>query len=169
MAIKPNFLTSMGYHIFLTMVLRARAELRYLTIILRGRAGYEMIYMYITNEARSAELVMIISYPASPSRIIVLLKTPTSQLFYVEFIWPFFLGAAKLCICCCVLRPYLVVQVYELITCVRRANENAGNVISVVQFLIKMYIPKQWIALNARAARPRWLATQTLDSVELAR
>ena len=33
-AIKPNFLTSMGYHIFLTMVLRARApsaraELRY--------------------------------------------------------------------------------------------------------------------------------------------
>ena len=24
-AIKPNFLTSMGYHIFLTMVLRARA------------------------------------------------------------------------------------------------------------------------------------------------
>ena len=72
----------------------------YLTIILRGRAGYEMIY--ITNEARSAELVMIISYPASPSTIIVLLKTPTSQLFYVEFIWSFFLGAAKLCICCCV-------------------------------------------------------------------
>ena len=34
MAIKPNFLTSMGYHIFLSMVLRARApsaraELRY--------------------------------------------------------------------------------------------------------------------------------------------
>ena len=34
MAIKPNFLTSMGYHIFLTMVLRvhvplAHAELRY--------------------------------------------------------------------------------------------------------------------------------------------
>ena len=34
MAIKQNFLTSMGYHIFLTMVLRARApleraELRY--------------------------------------------------------------------------------------------------------------------------------------------
>ena len=29
MAIKPNFLTSMGYHIFLTMVLRASAELRY--------------------------------------------------------------------------------------------------------------------------------------------
>ena len=25
MAIKPNFLTAMGYHIFLTMVLRARA------------------------------------------------------------------------------------------------------------------------------------------------
>ena len=29
MAIKTNFLTSMGYHIFLTMVLCARAELRY--------------------------------------------------------------------------------------------------------------------------------------------
>ena len=34
MAIKPNFLTSMGYHIFLSMVLHvrapsARAELRY--------------------------------------------------------------------------------------------------------------------------------------------
>ena len=29
MAIKPNFLTSMGYHIFLSMMLRARAELRY--------------------------------------------------------------------------------------------------------------------------------------------
>ena len=26
MAIKPNFLTSMGYHIFLTMVLHARAR-----------------------------------------------------------------------------------------------------------------------------------------------
>ena len=25
---------------------------------------------------------------------------------------------------------------YELITCVRRANENGGNLISVVQFLI---------------------------------
>ena len=33
-AIKPNFLTSMGYHIFLTMVLRARAELRYKTCFL---------------------------------------------------------------------------------------------------------------------------------------
>ena len=27
MAIKPNFLTSMGYHIFLSMVLRARVPL----------------------------------------------------------------------------------------------------------------------------------------------
>ena len=26
MAIKPNFLTSMGYHLFLTMVLRARSS-----------------------------------------------------------------------------------------------------------------------------------------------
>ena len=30
-------------------------------------------------------------------------------------------------------------QVYELITCVRRANENAGNLISLVQFLIYIY------------------------------
>ena len=35
--------------------------------------------------------------------------------------------------------PYLVVQVYELITCVRRANENARNLISVVQFLIYFF------------------------------
>ena len=28
MAIKPNFLTSMGYHIFLTMVLRARGSIQ---------------------------------------------------------------------------------------------------------------------------------------------
>ena len=34
----------------------------------------------------------------------------------------------------------MVVQVYELITCVRRANENAGNLISGVQFLINVYI-----------------------------
>ena len=31
-------------------------------------------------------------------------------------------------------------QVHELITCVRRANENAENLISVVQFLINIYI-----------------------------
>ena len=29
--------------------------------------------------------------------------------------------------------PHLVVQVYELITCVRRANENAGNLISNIR------------------------------------
>ena len=33
-----------------------------------------------------------------------------------------------------------VQQIYELIACVRRANENAGNLISVVQFLIKCII-----------------------------
>ena len=31
----------------------------------------------------------------------------------------------------CFYWPYLVVQVYELITCVTRTNENAGNLISV--------------------------------------
>ena len=36
MAIKPKFLTSMGYHIFLTMVLRARAPL----------ARSELLYKY---------------------------------------------------------------------------------------------------------------------------
>ena len=36
--------------------------------------------------------------------------------------------------------PYLVVHVYELITCVQRANENAGNLISVDQFLINKYL-----------------------------
>ena len=48
MAIKPNFLTSMGYHIFLSMVLRARAplaraELRYkdLWTILLMKAPYK--------------------------------------------------------------------------------------------------------------------------------
>ena len=38
--------------------------------------------------------------------------------------------------------PYLILQVYELITCVRRANENVGNLISVVQFLIKTALCK---------------------------
>ena len=41
--------------------------------------------------------------------------------------------------------PYLVVQVYELITRVRRANENAGNLISVVQFLINIYIKSKFL------------------------
>ena len=45
-------------------------------------------------------------------------------------------------ICWCVHWPYLVVQVYELITCVRRANENAGNLMSVFQFLINIYSSK---------------------------
>ena len=44
MAIKPNFLTSMGYHIFLSMVLRARApsaraELRYNDTIERNKCS----------------------------------------------------------------------------------------------------------------------------------
>ena len=43
--------------------------------------------------------------------------------------------------------PYMVVQVYELITCVRRANENAGNLISVVQFLIYIYM---YIYINCK-------------------
>ena len=58
--------------------------------------------------------------------------------------------------------PYLVVQVYELITCVRRANENAGNLISGVQFLINKYIfnnysPKwRWLVVDIyRAAKRR--------------
>ena len=39
MAIKPNFLTSMGYHIFLSMVLRARSSaIIYKMLILVSRA-----------------------------------------------------------------------------------------------------------------------------------
>ena len=34
----------------------------------------------------------------------------------------------------------IVQYVYELIACVRRANENDGNLISVVQFLIRSNI-----------------------------
>ena len=45
--------------------------------------------------------------------------------------------------------PYLVVQVYELITCVRRANENARNLISVVQFSIKTAIQVYWGHYNS--------------------
>ena len=46
--IKPNFLTSMGYHIFLTMVLRARvpsarAELRYNRLF--GELGISVRYL----------------------------------------------------------------------------------------------------------------------------
>ena len=36
MAIKPNFLTSMGYHIFLSMVLRARARSSAITAYSQG-------------------------------------------------------------------------------------------------------------------------------------
>ena len=45
-----------------------------------------------------------------------------------------------------------VQQVYELIGCVRRANENAGNLISVVQFLINLLIyrvSRQIVGLTA--------------------
>ena len=39
-------------------------------------------------------------------------------------------------------------QVYGLITCVRRTNENAGNLISGVQFLINVYIVKGFAVLT---------------------
>ena len=42
---------------------------------------------------------------------------------------------------------YSVRQVYELITCVRRANENARNLMSIVQFLI----------INNYSMRARWI------------
>ena len=58
MAIKPNFLTSMGYHIFLSMVLRARAplaraELRYqqnsfLPLVCPRDRSYDLFYFYFT-------------------------------------------------------------------------------------------------------------------------
>ena len=37
----------------------------------------------------------------------------------------------------------LVVQEYELITCVQQGNENAGNLISVVQFLINKQLERE--------------------------
>ena len=43
MAIKPNFLTSMGYHIFLSMVLRARAPLA------RAELSYKNVYTGATR------------------------------------------------------------------------------------------------------------------------
>jgi len=41
----------------------------------------------------------------------------------------------------CVHWPYLVVQVYELITCIGRANENAWNLIYIVQFVVLIIFP----------------------------
>ena len=55
MAIKPNFLTSMGYHIFLSMVLRARApsaraELRYKVF---GVGNFLSVFIfYLTADLR---------------------------------------------------------------------------------------------------------------------
>ena len=42
-------------------------------------------------------------------------------------------------------------MVYELITCVRRANENAGNGISVVQFLIMLIIKLSHLICNTHS------------------
>lgn len=77
---------------------------------------------------------------------------PRSILIQTDFCWPLFLKAAKLCICCCVHWRYLVLHVYELITCVGWANESAGNVISAVDFwIIKNYVhsPKwRWLEVD---------------------
>ena len=57
---------------------------------------------------------------------------------------PFFLRAAKIFQLALLLTRSLTIfgtaGVYELIACVRRANENAGNLISVVQFLRILFI-----------------------------
>ena len=45
MAIKPNFLTSMGYHIFLSMVLRARSSAKNNFVSLRSKKSFtEVLY-----------------------------------------------------------------------------------------------------------------------------
>ena len=54
MAIRPNFLTSMGYHIFLSMVLRARAplasaELRYNASLVRFILRFENTFMRVIS------------------------------------------------------------------------------------------------------------------------
>ena len=59
MAIKPNFLTSMGYHIFLSMVLRARAPL----------ARAELRYKWTDDEV---ELLLTSCYILSISKVLVL-------------------------------------------------------------------------------------------------
>ena len=60
--------------------------------------------------------------------------------------------------------PYLVVQVYKLITCVRRANENAGNLISRVQFLINIFILKTELRISD-FQHFHWLAGHRLSAL----
>ena len=60
MAIKPNFLTSMGYHIFLTMVLRARApsaraELRYDKVPVQAKGAW--VTRPVNNWAKATTLL----------------------------------------------------------------------------------------------------------------
>ena len=56
----------------------------------------------------------------------------------MAFVGLFFLRGAKMFSACfiadIVLWPYWVQQVYEPIACVQQANENAGILISIVQF-----------------------------------
>ena len=47
---------------------------------------------------------------------------------------------------------HLAVQEYEVITWIQLANENAGNLISVVQFLIAIYIRRVFFMPNLKYA-----------------
>ena len=56
MAIKPNFLTSMGYHIFLAMVLRARAPKAPLRV--RCVSCFKLLSVHISGYLTCATIVM---------------------------------------------------------------------------------------------------------------
>ena len=104
--------------------------------------------VFLSGGKHSSLYNKIILYPASLSRtiVIVLLKTPGSTTlpcwFYSSTKWLLLAIFSQSCknvfsslYCRCIPWPYY--QVYELIACVWQANENAGNLISVVQFSIK--------------------------------
>ena len=54
MAIKPNFLTSMGYHIFLTMVLRARGAPLETVVLRRWEIETEIYFIKQVNKGQIA-------------------------------------------------------------------------------------------------------------------
>ena len=86
MAIKPNFLTSMGYHIFLTVVLRARAplaraKLRYDLVMIIRIAGASLPYMYdiiiIITVCTTASITFFASVKLG---LIKLVKKPVARM-----------------------------------------------------------------------------------------
>ena len=103
----------------------------------------------VTNEACSTELVVSVLYPVCPSRITIFfycfiknswMNSPSMLSLFqskMAFVGLFFSEVQK---CFALLltlffdHNYWVQQVYEPIACVQQANENAGILISIVQF-----------------------------------